>query len=162
MDSPFFAVADPLDHGTFLSVCDDVLRDSLILFAPFGLPRQLRQALGSEKEFVRQYGPRFRFVLEAVSDATYRDRGVSESEVAVTLHKYTEEEQSPETIAYLARMADSLCMLFTPPRVLELPEQAPSSVTDLVSIGSSLLKTGAVYAPERPAFHGQGRTGGEG
>lgn len=49
--------------------------------------RYLHQALGSEKEFLRQYGPRFRFVLEAVSDATYRERGVSESEVAVTLHK---------------------------------------------------------------------------
>lgn len=49
--------------------------------------RYLHQALGSEKEFLRQYGPRFRFVLEAVSDSTYRERGVSESEVAVTLHK---------------------------------------------------------------------------
>lgn len=39
MESSFFEVAEPLDHDTFLSVCDDVLRDSLLLFAPFGLPR---------------------------------------------------------------------------------------------------------------------------
>lgn len=37
--SSFFEVAEPLDHDTFLSVCDDVLRDSLLLLAPFGLPR---------------------------------------------------------------------------------------------------------------------------
>lgn len=37
--SSFFEVAKPLDHDTFLSVCDDVLRDSLLLLAPFGLPR---------------------------------------------------------------------------------------------------------------------------
>lgn len=49
--------------------------------------RHLREALGSEKEFIRLYGPRFRFILEAVSDATYKERGVTESQVAVTLHK---------------------------------------------------------------------------
>ncbi|CAN0169982.1 unnamed protein product [Pylaiella littoralis] len=150
MGSLYFDVAEPLDHATFLSICNEVLRDSLLVLAPFGLPRHLRQALGSEKEFVRQYGPRFRLVLEAVSDATYREHGVSESEVAVTLHKYTEEEQSPEAIAYLSKMSDSLQALYSPPRVLELPAQAPSSSGDLVSIGSSLLKAGAVYAPEPP------------
>lgn len=37
--------------------------------------------------FVRKYGPRFRFILESVSEKIYEARGVSESEVAVTVHK---------------------------------------------------------------------------
>lgn len=49
--------------------------------------RQLRQAVGSEALFIKKYGPRFRLILEAVSEVVYTNRGVSESEVAVTLHK---------------------------------------------------------------------------
>lgn len=49
--------------------------------------RQLRHAVGSEALFIKKYGPRFRFILEAVSEVVYANRGVSESEVAVTLHK---------------------------------------------------------------------------
>lgn len=52
--------------------------------------RKLRQAVGSEALFVRQYGPRFRFILEAVSELVYAQRGVSESEVAVALHKWVQ------------------------------------------------------------------------
>lgn len=98
-------------------------------------------------------------------DSVFLDNGVSVVTLAAAAavdnprdaNRHTEEEQSPETIAYLARMADSLRSLYTPPRVLELPVQAPSSVGDLVSIGSRLLRTGAVYAPEPPAFHGLGQ-----
>lgn len=64
--------------------------------------------------------------------------------------RYTEEEPSPEALAYLAKMSDALRTLYSPPRVLELPAGAPSCSADLVSIGSSLLKAGAVYAPEQP------------
>lgn len=49
--------------------------------------RQLRQAVGTEASFLRTYGPRFRLILEAVSEEVYASRGVSESEMAVTLHK---------------------------------------------------------------------------
>ncbi|CAB1105957.1 unnamed protein product [Ectocarpus sp. CCAP 1310/34] len=159
MCSVFFEVVEPLDHDTFLNVCDEVLRDSLLVLAPFGLPRHLREALGSEKEFVRLYGPRFRFILEAVSDATYKERGVTESQVAVTLHKLTEEEQNPEAMAYLARMGDSLREIYSPPRVLELPARAPTSTADLVTIGSRLLGAGAVYTPGPQQA---GRRGGRG
>ncbi|CAM9113237.1 unnamed protein product [Ectocarpus sp. 13 AM-2016] len=159
MCSLFFEVEEPLDHDTFLSVCDEVLRDSLLVLAPCGLPRHLREALGSEKEFIRLYGPRFRFVLEAVSDAKYKERGVTESQVAVTLHKLTEEEQNPEAMAYLARMGDSLREIYSPPRVLELPAGVPTTTADLVTIASSLLGAGAVYTP-RPQQ--AGRRGGKG
>ncbi|CAM9692896.1 unnamed protein product, partial [Ectocarpus sp. 8 AP-2014] len=159
MCSVFFEVVEPLDHATFLSVCDEVLRDSLLVLAPFGLPRHLREALGSEKEFIRLYGPRFRFILEAVSDATYKERGVTESQVAVTLHELTEEEQNPEAMAYLARMGDSLREIYSPARVLELPTRAPTSTADLATIGSSLLGAGAVYTPEPQQA---GRRGGRG
>lgn len=50
--------------------------------------RQLRQAVGTEASFLRTYEPRFRLILEAVSEEVYASRGVSESEMAVTLHKY--------------------------------------------------------------------------
>lgn len=39
IDSSYFDVAEPLDHATFLSICDEVLRDSLLVLAPFGIPR---------------------------------------------------------------------------------------------------------------------------
>ncbi|CAN0243177.1 unnamed protein product, partial [Ectocarpus fasciculatus] len=164
MCSVFFEVVEPLDHATFLSVCDEVLRDSLLLLAPFGLPRHLREALGSENEFIRLYGPRFRFILEAVSDATYKERGVTESQVAVTLHKLTEEEENPEAMAYLARMADSLREIYSPPRVLELPARAPTSTADLAAIGSSLVGAGAVYTPgpQQVGRRGGGGGGGRG
>ena len=48
---------------------------------------ELRQVERNEEMFVRKYGPRFRLVLESVSEKIYEARGVSESEVAVTLHK---------------------------------------------------------------------------
>lgn len=41
MCSVFFEVVEPLDHDTFLNVCDEVLRDSLLVLAPFGLPRSV-------------------------------------------------------------------------------------------------------------------------
>ncbi|CAM9129653.1 unnamed protein product [Ectocarpus sp. 4 AP-2014] len=159
MCSMFFEVVEPLDHATFLSLCDEVLRDSLLVLAPLGLPRHLREALGSEKEFIRLYGPRFRFILEAASDATYKERDITESQVAVTLHKLTEEEQNPEAMAYLARMGDSLREIYSPPRVLELPARAPNSTADLATIGSSLLGAGAVYTPGPQQA---GRSGGRG
>ena len=49
-------------------------------------------------------------------------------------------------------MSDSLRALYTPPRVLELPPQAPSATGDLVTIGLSLLRAGAIYAPDPPVF----------
>lgn len=72
---------------------------------------------------------------------------------ACVSRRYTEEEQSAEAIAYLARMSDSLRTLYTPPRVLELPPQAPSATSDLVAIGLSLLRAGAIYAPDPPVSH---------
>lgn len=49
--------------------------------------RQLLQAVGSEALFLRMYGPRFRSILQAVSEVVYAANGVSESEVSITLHK---------------------------------------------------------------------------
>lgn len=39
MATDFFEVAQPLDHDTFLSITHEVLQWSLLVLAPFGLPR---------------------------------------------------------------------------------------------------------------------------
>lgn len=49
-------------------------------------------------------------------------------------------------------MSGSLRTLYTPPRALELPPQAPSATSDLIAIGLGLLRAGAVYAPYPPVF----------
>lgn len=36
----YFGIASPVDRDTFLSITDDVLQTSLLILAPFGLPRR--------------------------------------------------------------------------------------------------------------------------
>lgn len=78
---PFFSVVDPLAIDTFLSATREVLETSLMLFAPLGLPPLLKRVCPSEAGFLDTYGPRFRAILEAVSEAVYEARGISESQV---------------------------------------------------------------------------------
>ncbi|CAM9122880.1 unnamed protein product [Ascophyllum nodosum] len=141
----FFDVSQPIDRDTFLSITREVLQASLLIMAPFGLPSELRQVERNEEMFVRKYGPRFRLVLESVSEKIYEARGVSESEVAVTLHKYTEEEKDEEALAIVGQMSEALRSVYSPPRILELPCVLP--VSDLARIGLSMLRAGAIYAP---------------
>lgn len=37
----YFEVAPPLDHDTFLGISNEVLQSTLLILAPFGLPRYL-------------------------------------------------------------------------------------------------------------------------
>jgi hypothetical protein len=77
----FFSVVQPLQLEIFLKASRQVLDLSLMLFAPLGLPKHMRHACSTEAAFVEAYGPRHRAILEAVSEATYRNLGVSESQV---------------------------------------------------------------------------------
>ncbi|KAG5180517.1 hypothetical protein JKP88DRAFT_349586 [Tribonema minus] len=126
-EGDFFQVVAPLDLSTFLSATREVLETSLMLFAPLGLPPLLKRICPSEAGFLETYGPRFRAILEAVSEAVYEARGISESEMSVTIHKLVTEERDAQAVAAMRDLGEALKFAYDAPDVLELPCIAPVS-----------------------------------
>ncbi|CAM9691227.1 unnamed protein product, partial [Discosporangium mesarthrocarpum] len=143
--SPFFFVAPPLERKRFLDVRREVLERSLLVFSPLGLPRSLQVAVGSEESFLQKYSPRFRSILDAVSEEVYARHGVSGSEMAVSMYKYIEEEKNQEVLAEVAEMVEGLRSVYAPPKFLEL--QSVLSPQDLACLAVAMEETKALYRP---------------
>ncbi|CAM9696145.1 unnamed protein product [Chrysoparadoxa australica] len=135
--APFFNIVEPLTKEKLLSVMDEVVAASLQLFAPLGLPCCQSQVCPDEATFLELTEMHFRGLSEGVSEAIYGLRGVCESEMAITIHKFVEELKDPEVIAALTAMTDAVKVVYAPPRVLELPGDhdlpSASSISALAS-----------------------------
>ncbi|CAM9430866.1 unnamed protein product [Choristocarpus tenellus] len=154
-----FGVAAPLDRQLFLDITLEVLEKSLLVFCPFGIPKYLRASFNTEDAFIRRFSPRFRQILEAVSEAVYAHQGVSESEMAVTLHRYVEEEKDEEVMAAIAAMGDALRQVYSPPRIVEL--STVLSAGELASLSVLMGELGVFYRPGMVLpIHPSGDAGG--
>lgn len=142
-ENEFFTIVEPTLLETLLSASREVLETSLLIFAAFGLPRCMKLAYATEAAFVEAYGARFRTIVEGVSESVYKRSGVTESQMAVTIHKYVEELKDEQATSTIMALTNALQSLYNPPKYLELPRLIPAQ--DLASLAQDVVRKGALY-----------------
>jgi tetratricopeptide (TPR) repeat protein len=140
----FFQRPPALPKEVLLSLLGDLLDVGLMLFAPLGLPRDLRSAWPSEAAFLAVYEPRFRAILDSASAAVYEAKGVSEGQVAMSIFRCVEEERDADAAEAVHKMGQALRQVYCPAPVLELP-LTPIPIEDMAQFARQIRDEGAIY-----------------
>jgi len=147
-DFSYFQIAKPVPKDIFLEVTNEVIEAALFFFAPFGLPDLFRTAYTHEELFIQSYASQFQDTVECLSQAIYDEYEVTESEMAVAMHKYVEEQRDPEAMETLQRMLNALREVFSPPRVLELPAKMTQDQVEQMAIQFNPIQQNSLKVEE--------------
>ena len=119
--SCMFVIPEPIEQERFVQLSEQILTRAILLFSPFGLSDD-EQAEYSEAEFRDIYVGRFRPLLEMVSQSLYKEQGLTDGDIAITVHKFVDELRSPDAIDAVRALEQGAAVLRRPPKVVELPD----------------------------------------
>jgi hypothetical protein len=102
-----FSLPEQLTAEQYVALADEVAQIALLLFAPIGVSRTFDPAMSSlavdAQHLLDDLQEPWQRVLDAVAEATYRRRGLSEGTVALSAHTLMDEQRDPAVMAAMRR-----------------------------------------------------------
>ncbi|CEG35653.1 Translocase of outer mitochondrial membrane complex, subunit TOM70/TOM72 [Plasmopara halstedii] len=128
----YFDMPSPISKVEFLDVSRTIFRVVSFVLAPFGFPDSLHEKR-SLQEVKTQCGSLFQDVLEVCSDLIYQEKGLNEGAMAMSVHKWVEENHDRDCTSCIKAINELWDVLYTPPSVLEVPDLTEDQIVALAT-----------------------------
>ncbi|DBA02937.1 TPA: hypothetical protein N0F65_005964 [Lagenidium giganteum] len=123
----FFNMPEPLSKPEFLAASKAIFRLVSFVLAPLGFPDAIRERF-SLSEVKTQCSSLFQDVIEVCSDVVYGRLGLCEGSMAMSVHKWVEDEKDSECSEQVRAINELLENIYTPPTFVEVPDLSDDDV----------------------------------